>query len=202
MIISSPKGFAHQGLAMKVEGSARLQVSAKSAGLFDAFYNTVPPMELVCLHIPVASPGKVPFGITKFPFEFELLGSDGQPLFETYHGVYVSVKYEIVCDCVRGIMKTNLHKTIEFIVEVPVRDQRDSGKTSTGKRLMRQRVSFACISCKSRSRTRQKSSTSRLTRSRMCGGYVHTGGWLSASGSHCLGGVDLAAGQQVTDCRR
>lgn len=121
VIISSPKGFAHQGLAMKVEGSARLQVSAKSAGLFDAFYSSVQPMQLVYLHIPVAPPGKVPFGITKFPFEFELLGSDGQPLFETYHGVYVSVKYEIVCDCVRGIMKTNLHKTIEFIVEVPVR---------------------------------------------------------------------------------
>lgn len=121
VIISSPKGFAHQGIAMKVEGSARLQVSAKSAGLFDAFYSAVAPMELVYLHIPVASPGKVPFGITKFPFEFELLGNDSQQLFETYHGVYVSVKYEIICDCVRGIMKTNLHKAMEFIVEVPVR---------------------------------------------------------------------------------
>lgn len=121
VIISSPKGFAHQGIAMKVEGSARLQVSAKSAGLFDAFYNTVPPMELVYLHIPVAPAGKVPFGVTKFPFEFELVGNDKQPLFETYHGVYVSVKYEIVCDCVRGIMKSTLHKTLEFIVEVPVR---------------------------------------------------------------------------------
>lgn len=121
VIISSPKGFAHQGIAMKVEGSARLQVSAKSAGLFDAFYSAVAPMELVYLHIPIAPPGKVPFGITKFPFEFELLGNDSQQLFETYHGVYVSVKYEIICDCVRGIMKTNLHKTMEFIVEVPVR---------------------------------------------------------------------------------
>lgn len=105
---------------MKVEGSARLQVSAKSAGLFDAFYSAVAPLELVYLHIPVAPAGKVPFGITKIPFEFELLGNDNQQLFETYHGVYVSVKYEIVCDCVRGIMKSNLHKTMEFIVEVPV----------------------------------------------------------------------------------
>ncbi|RLN92240.1 hypothetical protein BBJ28_00022712, partial [Nothophytophthora sp. Chile5] len=119
VIISSPKGFSHQGLAMKVEGSARLQLSTKSAGLFDAFYNTVAPMELVYFHLPVAPAGKVPPGISKFPFEFELQGNDGQQLFETYHGVYVSVKYEIVCDCVRGIMKNKLHKTLEFVVEVP-----------------------------------------------------------------------------------
>ncbi|KAF1327087.1 Down syndrome critical region protein 3, partial [Globisporangium splendens] len=122
VIISSPKGFAHQGIAMKVEGSARLQVSAKSAGLFDAFYSAVAPLQLVYLHIPIASAGKVPFGVTKIPFEFELVGNDDQPLFETYHGVYVSVKYEIVCDCVRGIMKSNLHKVMEFIVEVPLRE--------------------------------------------------------------------------------
>ncbi|RLN88337.1 hypothetical protein BBJ28_00000679 [Nothophytophthora sp. Chile5] len=122
VIISSPKGFSHQGLAMKVEGSARLQLSTKSAGLFDAFYNTVTPMDLVYFHLPVAPAGKVPPGISKFPFEFELQGNDGQQLFETYHGVYVSVKYEIVCDCVRGIMKNKLHKTLEFVVEVPLRE--------------------------------------------------------------------------------
>lgn len=106
---------------MKVEGSARLQISAKSAGLFDAFYNSIPPLDLVYFHIPITGPGKVSLGITKFPFEFELSGIDGHPLFETYHGVYVSVKYEISCNCVRGLMKSTLHKTVEFIVEVPVR---------------------------------------------------------------------------------
>lgn len=106
---------------MKVEGSARLQISVKSAGLFESFYNAVPPLDLVYFHIPIAGPGKVSFGITKIPFEFELLGVDGQALFETYHGVYVSVKYEITVSCVRGLMKSNLHKTVEFIVEVPVR---------------------------------------------------------------------------------
>lgn len=105
---------------MKVEGSARLQLSTKSAGLFDSFYNNVTPLELVYFHLPVAPAGKVPPGISKFPFEFELQGNDGQELLETYHGVYVSVKYEIVCDCIRGIMKNKLHKTLEFVVEVPV----------------------------------------------------------------------------------
>lgn len=144
VVISSPKGFAHQGISMKVlaeeaicivystyanaeaplcvkvEGSARLQLSTKSAGLFDSFYNSVAPLEVVYFHLPVAPPGKVPLGISKFPFEFELQGNDQQPLFETYHGVYISVTYQIVVDCVRGMLKNNLHKTLEFIVEVPV----------------------------------------------------------------------------------
>ncbi|KAG2789247.1 hypothetical protein JG687_00004874 [Phytophthora cactorum] len=122
VIISSPKGFSHQGLAMKVEGGARMQLSTKSAGLFDSFYNNVAPLELLYFHLPVAPAGKVPPGITKFPFEFELQGNDGQELLETYHGVYVSVKYEIVCDCIRGIMKNKLHKTLEFVVEVPLKE--------------------------------------------------------------------------------
>ncbi|KAK1930986.1 Down syndrome critical region protein 3 [Phytophthora citrophthora] len=122
VIISSPKGFSHQGLAMKVEGSARLQLSTKSTGLFDSFYNNVTPLELVYFHLPVAPAGKVPLGISKFPFEFELQGNDGQELLETYHGVYVSVKYEIICDCIRGIMKNKLHKTLEFVVEVPLKE--------------------------------------------------------------------------------
>ncbi|KAG6971613.1 hypothetical protein JG688_00004374 [Phytophthora aleatoria] len=122
VIISSPKGFSHQGLAMKVEGGARMQLSTKSAGLFDSFYNSVAPLELLYFHLPVAPAGKVPPGITKFPFEFELQGNDGQELLETYHGVYVSVKYEMVCDCIRGIMKNKLHKTLEFVVEVPLKE--------------------------------------------------------------------------------
>ncbi|KAI9922928.1 hypothetical protein PsorP6_002484 [Peronosclerospora sorghi] len=120
LIISSPKGFTHQGLAMKVEGSARLQLPPKSTGLFESSCSNVTPMELVYFHLPVASAGKIPPGISKFPFEFELQGNDGQELLETYHGVNVSVKYEIVCDCIRGMMKNKLHKTLEFVVEVPL----------------------------------------------------------------------------------
>lgn len=43
-----------------------------------------------------------------------------QPLYETYHGVYVNVLYLIVVDCDRGVLKKGLHREIEFIVEVPV----------------------------------------------------------------------------------
>ncbi|OQS04028.1 hypothetical protein THRCLA_03696 [Thraustotheca clavata] len=121
VIVNATNAFSHQGLSMRVQGTAKLQLSAKSVGLLDAFYNTVAPMDLVYFHITIAGPGRVPVGISKLPFEFELLGIDkNQGLVETYHGVYVSVKYEIVCDCVRGLMKKNLHANVEFIVQVPL----------------------------------------------------------------------------------
>ena len=127
VIISSPKGFSHQGLAMKVQGSVRLQLSTtKPSGSSDSLPKNTDPMELVYFHLPVAPAGKIPAGLSTFPFEFELQGNDGQELLETYHGIYVFVKYEIVCDCVRGIMKNKLHKTLEFVVEVPVRPGQDT----------------------------------------------------------------------------
>lgn len=43
-----------------------------------------------------------------------------QPLFETYHGVYVNVLYVIAVDCDRGVLKKTLHREVEFNVEVPV----------------------------------------------------------------------------------
>ncbi len=126
VILHATNAFSHQGISMRVEGSAKLQLSAKGVGVFESFYNSVSPLELLYFHIPVVGPGKVPVGISKFPFEFELVGVDNNNkqsyLIETYHGVYVSVKYEIVCDCVRGLMKKNLHRSLEFIVEVPMRE--------------------------------------------------------------------------------
>ncbi|KAL8009655.1 putative vacuolar protein sorting protein 26 related protein [Plasmopara halstedii] len=122
VVISSPKGFSHQGLAMKVEGSARLQVSTKSKGFFESPHHNVKPLELVYFHLPVAPAGKVPPGISKFPFEFELQGNEDQKLLETYHGVYISVKYAIICDCIRSIMKNKLQKSLEFVVEVPLKE--------------------------------------------------------------------------------
>jgi hypothetical protein len=42
-----------------------------------------------------------------------------QQLHETYHGVYVNVQYTVMCHMTRGVLSKDLHKEIEFIVEVP-----------------------------------------------------------------------------------
>lgn len=130
VIITSPNGFAHQGITVKVEGCARLKMNKKTSGIFDSGQSEFPSIELLQYHIPLISGGKVHPGVTKFPFEFQLIGADEQTLYETYHGVCVSVKYEITCDCARGLLKRSLHSSLEFIVETPLQEPLDNGLES------------------------------------------------------------------------
>jgi hypothetical protein len=111
-------GMSHNGISLYVDGTVTLQLSAKSVGLFEAFYNSLKPIQMLSLSIEVAKPGKLPEGLTEIPFEFKLEPLAGQTLYETYHGVFVNIQYNIRCDCLRGILAKNLQKVVEFVVEV------------------------------------------------------------------------------------
>lgn len=120
VVIQRSGSMSHSGITMKVEGVIKLQLSARSVGLFEAFYSSIKPMVLMDYEIDVAKPGKVPDGVTEFPFEFEMEPVSGQKrLFETYHGVYVNCTYTISVECIRGMLKNNLTSELEFIVECP-----------------------------------------------------------------------------------
>lgn len=121
LIVSARKGWSHRGISMKVTGSAQLQLSHRSLGLFESV-SSVRPRELLETTIELAPPGRVPDGATEIPFEFELSGLSGRTLHESYHGVYINVCYTIACECKRGVMKNPLERNIEFIVEVPSTD--------------------------------------------------------------------------------
>ncbi|TKC34146.1 hypothetical protein EI555_016722 [Monodon monoceros] len=49
-----------------------LQLSAKSVGVFEAFYNSVKPIQIINSTIKMEKPGKFPSGKTEIPFEFLL----------------------------------------------------------------------------------------------------------------------------------
>jgi len=112
--------MSHTGIKLQIEGTAALQLSARSIGLFEAFYSSLKPVQIMQTEIEVHPGGKVPNGVTEFPFEFVLKPLKDQPLYDTYHGVYVNVQYMITVDMARGMMSKNLKKTKEFIVEVEV----------------------------------------------------------------------------------
>ena len=44
-------------------------------------------------------------------------------LFESYHGVYVNIQYNITVEMVRGMISKSLKKTVEFIVEIPTTEK-------------------------------------------------------------------------------
>jgi hypothetical protein len=131
VVLESKGGFSHNGITMVMEGVVTLQLSAKSVGLFEAFYNSLKPVPLAGLTIEVAKAGKVPDGITELPFEFPLSPLPGQTLYDSYHGVYVNISYVLRCSVpVRSIMSKNLERTLEFIVEVPSNAKDDAEKVS------------------------------------------------------------------------
>lgn len=107
---------AHAGLLLRATGSVRPQTDSRAASS-----SFIEPIILSDAVIEMAAAGKLPSGIP-LPFEFTLEAVPGRTLTETYHGVYVSVKYSITATLARsGFMVKPLTASVEFVVEVPVR---------------------------------------------------------------------------------
>mmetsp|Transcript_27429 Transcript_27429/g.76662 ORF Transcript_27429/g.76662 Transcript_27429/m.76662 type:complete len:299 (+) Transcript_27429:165-1061(+) len=124
IVVESESSFSHSGISMTVTGVVTLQLSAKSVGMFEAFYNSLKPIQIINTKFDVVKSGKIPRGVTELPFEVELLPTEtGSRLFETYHGVFVNVQYSITCDMQRNFLAKNVQKKVEFILECPTDDQ-------------------------------------------------------------------------------
>lgn len=115
--ITSDSAFSHQGISLTLDGSVSLQLSAKSVGLFEAFYNSLKPIQLMSFVVEVQKASKLPAGLTEIPFEIPLKAKPGQTLYETYHGVFVNIQYTLRCDMKRSTFNKDLNRVIEFIVE-------------------------------------------------------------------------------------
>ena len=50
----------HNGISLVIDGTVNMQLSAKSVGLFEAFYNSVKPIPLISSTVEVMKPGKLP----------------------------------------------------------------------------------------------------------------------------------------------
>jgi len=108
---------SHSGIKLVVDGTVNLQLSPRSAGVFEAFYSSIKPEQLLGYEFEVAKPGKLRNGKTEYPFKFKLKAKKGSRLHETYHGVYINVQYLISVEIARSMLAKNLKKTVEFIVK-------------------------------------------------------------------------------------
>uniref|UniRef100_A0A674NIV2 Vacuolar protein sorting-associated protein 26C n=1 Tax=Takifugu rubripes TaxID=31033 RepID=A0A674NIV2_TAKRU len=92
IVMVCKEAVQHHGIFLSMEGLVNLQLSSKSVGVFEAFYNSVKPIQLISSNIEVAKAGKVPPGKTEIPFEFPLNTKSNKVLYETYHGVFVNIQ--------------------------------------------------------------------------------------------------------------
>jgi len=123
VVVSTEGPLSHNGIQLILTGDVSLQLSTKSVGIFEAFYNAIKPIQLMSFTVQVAKAGKIPDGVTELPFEFKLEPISGQILYETYHGVYVNIQYSLQCDVFRPLLTKNLQKKLEFIMEQEVGKQ-------------------------------------------------------------------------------
>jgi hypothetical protein len=113
----------HSGMTLSVDGSVNLQLSTKSVGMFEAFYNSLKPLQLLSYSVELAKPGRFPSGSTEIPFEMPLRAKQNRHLFESYHGVFVNIQYLIRVDMKRSLLSKDLQKQCEFIVEYKDRSE-------------------------------------------------------------------------------
>lgn len=117
VVVDGRGEVVHNGISLVIDGTVNMQLSAKSVGLFEAFYNSVKPISLISSTVEVAKPGKLPTGHTEIQFEVLLKSTKGKSLFETYHGVFISIQYSLRCDMKRPLLNKDLQKSSEFIIE-------------------------------------------------------------------------------------
>ncbi|GFO07993.1 Down syndrome critical region protein 3 homolog [Plakobranchus ocellatus] len=117
VVVQSKGELPHQGITLNMEGMVNLLLSTKSVGLFEAFYNSLKPIQLLNYTLEVLKPGKLPNGKTEIPFELPLKPKPGKTLYETYHGVFVNIQYLIKVEMKRSLLNKDLQKQTEFIIE-------------------------------------------------------------------------------------
>ncbi len=114
------KGWSHTGINMVVEGLIYMSHSNRGfVGIGGDLASR--PTQILKIETNVIPAGKFPDGLNEVPFSFFLNPLPGQALFESYHGVYVSIVYTISIVCERGVMKKALSREVEFLVEIPTK---------------------------------------------------------------------------------
>lgn len=96
-----------------------MQISNKSSGVFDFYNNTVnKPIILLNQTVELLPSGtKIASGFNEFDFEFLLKSKSGDQLFETYHGVFVSITYFIKCQLKRKFLAKDLQSKLQFFIQ-------------------------------------------------------------------------------------
>lgn len=123
LIVNNTKSdVSHQGVTLVLDGRVNLKMSSKNIGVFESFYNSVKPIQLVSANVDVLKPGRVVSGRTELPFEIPLQPRvSNRSLHETYHGLYVNIEYLLVAEMKRSLRK-DLRKETEIVVEYKDKD--------------------------------------------------------------------------------
>lgn len=122
VVINSDSDLNHYGVTLTFEGTTNLQVSAKSVGLFEAFYSSLKPIQILYNSFELVKSGKFPAGVVEIPFAFPIEPIGGRTLYESYHGVFVNIQYMLRCDMKRPLLSKDLQRVSECVIQYREKD--------------------------------------------------------------------------------
>ncbi|XP_065201674.1 vacuolar protein sorting-associated protein 26C [Planococcus citri] len=140
--VTSPTEFKHDGISLTMDGVVNMQLSPKNTGVFDAFYNSIKPVQLVYAVAEICPSKKMPTGTTEIPFEIPLIPRQHQNILETYHGVFINIQYNLKCELKRSFLSKDVIKNMEFIVE---NNKKDPGDVNFWKKVRQSAVKFNIV---------------------------------------------------------
>lgn len=116
--IHCPTEMKHDGISATIDGTVNLMLGNKSVGIIEAFTNSVKPIQLLNVTVPLAGAGRLPQGISELAFEFPLACTkEPKKLYETYHGIFINVNYVIKCDVKRSFLAKSVQKVQQFVIQ-------------------------------------------------------------------------------------
>lgn len=112
-VVCEKEGEQHTGVTLGVEGLVSLDPGGLRLG--SAARTT---QNLVQTH-QLAPGGKLVKGMNEFPFQVQLKALTGQELFETFHGLAISIKYYLRATYTpTGFLARKMQKEAEFVIHV------------------------------------------------------------------------------------
>lgn len=112
ILIDCKHDCKHEEIILCVDAQVNMQISSKNVGVFEAFYNSAKvrfsksssscelifvllfcqPIPLISQFVEISKGGKLPAGRTEIPFQVLLKAQPYQTLYESYHGVFITIQ--------------------------------------------------------------------------------------------------------------
>mmetsp|Transcript_4819 Transcript_4819/g.7149 ORF Transcript_4819/g.7149 Transcript_4819/m.7149 type:complete len:306 (-) Transcript_4819:170-1087(-) len=114
----------HAGIDLKINSDVKMELSARSVGLFEAFYSKLKPIDMIDSKIQLSPAAKLKRGLTEIPFGF-VLGTPHtkREMLDTYHGVYINVMHTVTARMKMGLLAVDPASQLEFRVEVSGKEE-------------------------------------------------------------------------------
>lgn len=112
---TSNSPIQHSGIYLYLDGMVNINLSTKNVGVFEAFYNSAKPIQLMNYSLEISKAGKFPSNRAEIPFEIPLrTKASTKYLYETYHGVFINIQYFIRVEMKRSFLAKDISKQIEI----------------------------------------------------------------------------------------